>query len=370
LIPLDVIRRVIQLLRPRYNKAKIQALLSLLSLSAEQSISHECLIRRLPKVLSMSIQLHHSQIFYSITFKLFGLSLGLLNLSFVLTVTIPDDYSTWLGNALFPLGCFVSLICTAELVAKCSIGRFGRRCPRYKIDFLFDSLSAVASVVSVAGLIVCFVEHPDLALTGTGVNLLVIGRSIDLVRIVKICFGRIMKRAKGVLSVIIGPALILFTAMRAFVYIGMLLWGGKVIVGEDQSTVEGVPQYFDLNNFNSFESGFFTVCNILIVNDWNTIAQVFIGISPNWVVMCYFIAANMILVCVLLNVVVAFFVAAFLAVDSKVEFQLRSIAQPGYSSERDFHLKKMRRVSYDNLVHHLAGEENLVPEEQREERFF
>jgi len=61
---------------------------------------------------------------------------------------------------------------------------------------------------------------------------------------------------------------------------------------------------------------------------------------------------------------------AFLAVDSKVEFQLRSIAQPGYSSERDFHLKKMRRVSYDNLVHHLAGEENLVPEEQREERFF
>jgi hypothetical protein len=99
--------------------------------------------------------------------------------------------------------------------------------------------------------------------------------------------------------------MVLLTHINIFVYIGMALWHGKVIVGQSP---ENVPQYYDLNNFNSYVSGVLTVCNILIVNDWNAIAKVFIGISPRWVVMWYFMAANLILVCVLLNVVLAFFI--------------------------------------------------------------
>mmetsp|Transcript_729 Transcript_729/g.1103 ORF Transcript_729/g.1103 Transcript_729/m.1103 type:complete len:182 (-) Transcript_729:139-684(-) len=168
-------------------------------------------------------------------------------------------------------------------------------------------------------------------------------------------YRKIVKRTKGMFSVVVGPIIVLMTHMHIFVYIGMALWHGKVIVGDP---IEGVPQYYDLNNFNSYASGTFTISNILIVNDWNTISNVFIGISPRWVVMCYFISANLVLVCVLLNVVYAFFVGAFLSVDSKPEKLdvSESMEAPSVSPSRGAYvLKRSRRASYDTLIHHVAG---------------
>lgn len=141
---------------------------------------------------------------------------------------------------------------------------------------------------------------------GTAVNFLVIGRCIDMVRLIRgvPSFHNIVKGTKGMFSVVIGPVIVLVTSMHVFVYIGMALWGGKIVVGQTSMA----PQYYDLNNFNSYGSGFFTICNILVVNDWIAIVNVFADVSPRWVIMFYFISANMILVSVLLNVVLAFFV--------------------------------------------------------------
>jgi len=50
---------------------------------------------------------------------------------------------------------------------------------------------------------------------------------------------------------------------HVFIYIGLLLWVGEVIVGP---STNGVPANYDLNNTNSYGSGLVTVWNIMIVN--------------------------------------------------------------------------------------------------------
>jgi hypothetical protein len=151
------------------------------------------------------------------------------------------------------------------------------------------------------------VDEIDASVDSTPINLVVISRVIDLVRIFRSipAFQNVIKRANEVFSVLLGPLILLSLYIHVFVYIGLALWGGKVIVGQSPS---GVPANYDLNNFNSYGSGLVTVWNIMIVNDWPSIAKVFIGISPRWAVLCYFICANLILVSLLLNVLTAFFV--------------------------------------------------------------
>lgn len=69
----------------------------------------------------------------------------------------------------------------------------------------------------------------------------------------------------------------------------------------------------DLNNFNSYLSGVITLFQVLVINDWHAIALVFIlpGYATNVLVYPFFIAANLILTSVLLNVMIAFFVNSF-----------------------------------------------------------
>lgn len=157
------------------------------------------------------------------------------------------------------------------------------------------------------GIIWMIVEKTDASVDSTPVNLLIISRVVDLVQLFRSipAFQNVIKRANEVFSVLLGPLILLSFYVHVFIYIGMLLWGSRVIVGQ---APEGVPKNYDLNNFNSYGSGLVTVWNIMIVNDWPSIANVFIGISPRWVVICYFICANLVLVSLLLNVLTAFFV--------------------------------------------------------------
>jgi len=71
---------------------------------------------------------------------------------------------------------------------------------------------------------------------------------------------------------------------------------------------QGVSPYYDLNNFNTYSSGMLTMFNVLIVNDWYAIANVFLTVSRPAVVFTFFIGANLYLYCIILNVMTAFFV--------------------------------------------------------------
>lgn len=222
-------------------------------------------------------------------------------------------------------------------------------------------------------------DETDASVDSTPINVVVISRVIDLVRIFRSipAFQNVIKRANEVFSVLLGPLILLSLYIHIFVYIGLAIWGGKVVVGQSPS---GVPVNYDLNNFNSYGSGLVTVWNIMIVNDWPTIAKVFIGISPRWVVMCYFICANLILVCLLLNVLIAFFVGGMLQcftcsifinpllLKSPPFFLIHSLEKAFHTvsneAEMDSRMGEVlhtgkfittRRLSYDQLVQESQG---------------
>ena len=98
--------------------------------------------------------------------------------------------------------------------------------------------------------------------------------------------------------------------MHTFTYIGLFIWGGKVVCGANPD----LTPYYDLNNFNTYLSGFITLFQVLVVNDWHAIALVFVvpgHTVTNTLVYPFFILANLALTSVLLNVMIAFFVNAF-----------------------------------------------------------
>ena len=82
-----------------------------------------------------------------------------------------------------------------------------------------------------------------------------------------------------------------------------------------QNKNEITPLY-DLNNFNDYVSGVIALFQILVVNDWHEIAKVFNDVDAdstgayvrNALIYPFFISANLFCVCMLVNVLIAFFV--------------------------------------------------------------
>lgn len=126
-------------------------------------------------------------------------------------------------------------------------------------------------------------------------------------------FRSIMHRTSEVLPTLVGPGALVVSAMHIFNAIGMVLWCGAVTIGKHKKRIQ--PLY-DLNNFNSYSSGLLTIFNILIVNDWQAIANVYLHAdrcySP-YIVYPFFILVNLVGVSILLNVLTAFFIGAFVA---------------------------------------------------------
>jgi hypothetical protein len=119
-----------------------------------------------------------------------------------------------------------------------------------------------------------------------------------------------VKRSSEVVPTLLGPILLIIGSMHALTYLGIFIWGGKVVCG---ANLDLTPNY-DLNNFNTYLSGVITIFQVLVVNDWHAIALVFIlpgNTTTNVFVYPFFVFANIALTSVLLNVMVAFFVNAF-----------------------------------------------------------
>jgi two pore calcium channel protein len=138
------------------------------------------------------------------------------------------------------------------------------------------------------------------------------GRAIDMIRIMRFfqIFRDVVRRSGDVLPALAGPVILVLTTIHVFVYFGMTLWGGAVDVTELANISQLTPMYA-LNNFNSYTEGLVTVFNILVVNDWHAIAEVFLyanRCSSPFVVYPFFIATILVAVCIILNVITAFFV--------------------------------------------------------------
>jgi len=166
----------------------------------------------------------------------------------------------------------------------------------------------------------CFVLTASIFLEGLYIHLnvdesevMLIGRAIDMIRVMRFfdIFRDIVSRSGEVFPALTGPLVLLYTGIHVSTYLGIALWGDAIHVGFYGGAIE--PLY-DLNNFNSYSSGIVTMFQVLVVNDWHAIAQVFLladRCSSCVIVYTFFISSNLFSVSILLNILTAFFVGAF-----------------------------------------------------------
>jgi len=197
-----------------------------------------------------------------------------------------------------------------------------------------------------------------------------------MIRIMRLSsiFRSIVKRSGEVLPAIVGPLALVLTSLHIYTYSGMLIWGGAVTVGIHNDTI--TPLY-DLNNFNDYPSGLLTMFNIFVVNDWQSIAGVYLTadrFSSPYLVYPFFIGANLIGVNILLNVFTAFFVGAFVTKVENTNSGRRSNLHISMSSILDvsssnlandanhnsesvprYHI--LERRGYDNVISTITGDE-------------
>ena len=185
-------------------------------------------------------------------------------------------------------------------------------------------------------------------------------------------FRVIIKRSDEVLPAIFGPLALVLSSMHFYVYAGMAIWGGAVAIGMHNDRIQ--PLY-DLNNFNDYGSGLLTMFNIFVVNDWQTIAGVYLMadcFSSPFIVYPFFISANLIGVNILLNVLTAFFVGAFvttvedkqkvgerrglhLTMPSRMNASFSNLSNNDESALLGFHI--LERQGYDRVMSAITGDE-------------
>ena len=135
---------------------------------------------------------------------------------------------------------------------------------------------------------------------------MLVGRSIDLFRCLRFfaIFRDVIKQSGKVLPVFAGPLILTLSAVHIFCYVGMSLWGGSIEVG----SIEGISPFYDNNNFNTYHGGLLTMFQVLVVNDWNQVAKVFLSVNNGRVVYPFFICGNIVGVSILLNIFFSFFI--------------------------------------------------------------
>ncbi|GMH82370.1 hypothetical protein TrVE_jg6668 [Triparma verrucosa] len=118
----------------------------------------------------------------------------------------------------------------------------------------------------------------------------------------------VLRVGRETLRATAGPCLLNFMTLHLFNYVGIYLWASKV--GDWLNGRGG--EYYYLLNFNSYGEGLVTLFNLMVVNDWNQIAKVFTAISKESTTYTFFIAFQLIVSGVMVNVVKGFFVSAFI----------------------------------------------------------
>lgn len=160
-------------------------------------------------------------------------------------------------------------------------------------------------------------------------------------------FRDIVQRSSDVLPALAGPTILVVASIHLFVYLGMALWGGAVDIGAHPGLIEDL---YDLNNFNSYAEGAVTMFQVLVVNDWHAVANVFLfaeRCSSPYIVFPFFICGNLVGVSIMLNVLTAFFVESFV---TKMEEKSEGEGEVSTTKqkERDFSIvseRPLRRVT-------------------------
>jgi two pore calcium channel protein len=96
----------------------------------------------------------------------------------------------------------------------------------------------------------------------------------------------------------------LWALFSLYAQLGVVIFGGRIRTDTFPAGQEGASLPYALNNFNDFGSGLVTLFELLIVNNWHVITDVFVAATDDWA-RVYFISWYVLAVVVMSNLIVA-----------------------------------------------------------------
>lgn len=227
--------------------------------------------------------------------------------NFVYVILVTSDFSPiWFNSTTVLVGCVITFFGLLELLVRFNPLRIPNFTPITRLNATFDGLALTGALVSCLGIVQYMIGFER------ATDYILMGRAIDMIRMMRFSqiFRDVVRRSADVLPAMAGPVLLVLTTIHVFVSLGIALWGGAIDPEIFSLNEELTPLYY-LNNFNSYMEGLVTVFNVLVVNDWHAIAQVFLfseRCSSPYIVYPFFVLALCCSVFICLNVITAFFV--------------------------------------------------------------
>lgn len=306
-IALYLVRETLEKLRPHYNAYKINALVEIFDTTNDNDMDFSTFRAKIRQALNASIRTARVASPLSMSIELAAVVVALVNFLYVIMLT--SSFSEkWFDESELEIGAVITIAGLVELVMRANPLNVPNFTPMTRFNPVFDGLAILAASISSFGIVMSLLDR------AAAIEYILMGRAVDMVRVMRFFqfFREVVRRSSEVLPALAGPMILIMTMLHAFCYIGMAFWGGAIVVGELNE--DEITPLYDLNNFNSYLEGLVTMFQVLVVNDWHAIAEVFLHASrcarPE-IVYPFFITGNLVGVSILLNVVTAFFVEAF-----------------------------------------------------------
>jgi hypothetical protein len=305
-VDISLVGETLRLVRPHYNAMKINALLEIVDPTNQKFVNYPTFRTKIRQALNASIRTARNASTLAMCIELVAVAVAVVNFCYVILVSSAFNHE-WFNSAQERVGVVITLVAGFEVAIRFNPLRIPDFTPLTRLNATFDGLALAAALVSSIG-IVKYVAGWPMAL-----EYIVMGRAIDMMRIMRFfeMFRDVIRRSADVLPALAGPSVLVATTLHIFVYVGMAIWGGAVHVGSHQGDI---TYLYDLNNFNSYQEGVVTMFQVLVVNDWHAIAEVFLyadRCSSPYIVYPFFVIGNLIGVSIMLNVLTAFFVESF-----------------------------------------------------------
>jgi hypothetical protein len=348
-VDISLVGETLRLVRPHYNAMKINALLEIVDPTNQKFVNYPTFRTKIRQALNASIRTARNASTFAMCIELVAVVIAVVNFCYVILLSSAYDHE-WFNSAQERVGVVITLVASFELAIRFNPLRIPNFTPLTRLNATFDGLALTAALASSIGIVKYVVGWP------MALEYILMGRAIDMMRIMRFfqMFRDVVRRSADVLPAVVGPIVLVLTTLHIFVYMGMAIWGGAIHVGSHQGDI---TYLYDLNNFNSYQEGVVTMFQVLVVNDWHAIAEVFLyadRCSSPYIVYPFFILGNLIGVSIMLNVLTAFFVESFVTKlqDSGTD---NTDATTTVQKDRDFNIltaenTSVRRVSASSNI--------------------
>jgi len=304
------IRDVMKAVRPHYSAMKVTALVDIVSPGENLYIDFASFRINIRHALNASLRTARSATPVALLTELVAVIVAVANCTYAVAVTtaVPDDVTiVWVGAG-------IACLAAVELLLRFNPFRLRDLLPLTRFDATFDGIALVAAIISLVG-----IGLFRFGFEGSK-QVVVIGRAVDLVRIIRFfqVFRDIVFKLRNVVPDLGGPVVVALSSLHVFVYCGIALWA--------RNSEDDVPT--SLPGFSSYHDGAIIMFHVFLHDDWNDLTERFLTSSRfnnPVIVYGFFGTASIVGGIILANLVVAYFVNSW---DKETDDPKRSTQSP------------------------------------------